>query len=62
MKSIYEAVWDESYGVADSKTVSHSYFHSANGYDEDEIQSVLTLAVGELVKLDDGHHTVKHLA
>jgi hypothetical protein len=58
----YKATWGDSYEKPGTRVVGLDFFGDADlGYDEEDLQAVKALNVGDTVKLDAGDHSVTRI-
>jgi hypothetical protein len=58
----FRCVWGAGYTPKDAQTVSMSFFNDGNGYDEDTIQQIAAMAVGDTLNLSgvtDEHYVIR---
>jgi hypothetical protein len=62
MAEKYRATWGESYEKPSTRIVDLAFFRENDlGYDDEDIDRVKALQIGETAKLDGGHHSVTRI-
>jgi hypothetical protein len=59
--STYEATWGESYATPGTHIVRPEFFSDSLGYDNDDVDRIGRLEVGESLTLDAGDHVVRRI-
>jgi len=61
VKKKYRAKWGKSYVKPEKKKVKFSFFSEGLGYTNEDRQRIAKLAVGQVIHLDAGDHSVKRI-